>query len=229
MPGSWLLVAHGTRGTCDIDPSLAAAWPGTPRQGWAQVPPPAQLQSCAPGMAAARPRPWDKYDPLGYFTHESSSGIGILPAFIHERTRTGEKPFACTICGRAFTTKGNLKVHMGTHMWNNGPMTFLGGNPVKFPETFQKDLAAQSGNGDPSSFWSQYAAALSNGLAMKTNEISVIQNGGIPPAPGGLGNGGSSPISALTGSLEKLQNSEPNAPLENKGNPIFHFGLAVGK
>ncbi|XP_041872877.1 sal-like protein 1 [Corvus kubaryi] len=114
---------------------------------------------------------------------------------------------------------------MGTHMWNStparrgrrlsvdGPMTFLGGNPVKFPEMFQKDLAAQSGNGDPSSFWNQYAAALSNGLAMKTNEISVIQNGGIPPAPGGLGNGGSSPISGLTGSLEKLQNSEPNAPL----------------
>lgn len=92
-------------------------------------------------------------------------------------------------------------------------MTFLGGNPVKFPEMFQKDLAARSGSGDPSNFWNQYAAALSNGLAMKANEISVIQNGGVPPVPGSLGSGSSSPISGLTGNLEKLQNSEPSAPL----------------
>lgn len=119
---------------------------------------------------------------------------------------------------------------MGTHMWNNAParrgrrlsvenpMALLGGDAMKFSEMFQKDLAARAMNVDPG-FWNQYAAAITNGLAMKNNEISVIQNGGITQLPVSLGGTGITSLGAIAGGMDRVHssNSPPMTGLEKSG------------
>lgn len=81
----------------------------------------------------------------------------------------------------------------------------MGSEAKMLPDMIQppKDLVPPPMNFDPT-VWNKYAAAFTNGLTMKTNEISVIQNGGIP-LPGTLAGG---PMVGSTGAIMKMDGSQ---------------------
>ncbi|XP_004698381.1 sal-like protein 4 [Echinops telfairi] len=191
----------------------------------------------SPGMVpllAAQPRRQAKQHGCVRCGKNFSSASALQ---IHERTHTGEKPFVCNICGRAFTTKGNLKVHYMTHGANNNSarrgrklaientMALLGSDGKRASEVLPKEIRAPAVNVDPA-VWSQYTAMLNGGLSLKTNEISVIQSGGIPPVPVPLGassGGSNSGASQVDGSQAAHLSSDVQKPTTTDGVPKHQF------
>ncbi|KAH0509443.1 Sal-like protein 4 [Microtus ochrogaster] len=110
---------------------------------------------------------------------------------IHELKHTGKEPFVSNICGRAFTTKGNLKVHYMMHGANNNSVRWgrklarentvavLCVEGKRVPEIFPKELLSPRGECEPHHVEPVYL--------MKTSKISVIQSTGIPTVLVSLG------------------------------------------
>lgn len=118
-----------------------------------------------------------------HFCHTCQKPFSSASALqIHNRTHSGEKPFKCVVCGRAFTTKGNLKVHMNIHLspQNNGTsrrgrrMSLEFQTPPPLSGHVKGDFPAPT---RPELYFPYFNPGYMNGISgpTKMNEISVIQ------------------------------------------------------
>lgn len=108
----------------------------------------------------------------------------------------------------------NAPARRGRRLSVDNPMALLGGEAAKFGEMFQKDLAARAMNVD-AGFWNRYATAITNSLAMKSNEISVIQNRGI------------SQLHPLTAGMDRVNAAGNSIPSLTKTGMDRHFSLLI--
>ncbi|XP_037013337.2 sal-like protein 4 [Artibeus jamaicensis] len=152
----------------------------------------------SPGMTsllmAQRGQQGKQYGCTWYRENQSSASA----LQICEQTHTERKPFVCNICGQGFTTKSKLQVHYMTHGTNNssahcgrkqavGNTTdLLGADGKKLPEMSPQAITVPSVSMGPV-MGNQYANMPNEGLARKTNKISVIKIVGISTPPASLG------------------------------------------
>ena len=80
----------------------------------------------------------------------------------------------------------NSSARRGRKLAIKNTMALLGTDGKRVSKIFPREILAPSVTVDPV-VWNQYTTILNGGLAMKTNEISVIQSGGIPSLPVSLG------------------------------------------